>query len=67
MSMRDKRSLATLIYYPKQKMDMVKKTETNIEDWYRVHLYLLIEVSNGRQVNIHGQKYEKRFQKISHT
>lgn len=45
MSMRDKRSLATLIYYPKQKMDMVKKTETNIEDWYRVHLYLLIEVS----------------------
>ena len=45
MSMRDKRSLATLIYYPKQKMDMVKKTETNMEDWYRVHLYLLIEVS----------------------
>ena len=41
MSMRDKRSLATLIYYPKQKMDMVKKTETNMEDWYRVHLYLL--------------------------
>ena len=46
MSMRDKRSLATLIYYPKHKMDMVKKTETNIEDWFRVHLYLLIEVSN---------------------
>nr|WP_294491370.1 fructose-1,6-bisphosphatase [uncultured Mediterraneibacter sp.] len=45
MSMRDKRSLATLIYYPKQKMDMVRKTETNMEDWYRVHLYLLIEVS----------------------
>ena len=27
MSIRDKRSLATLIYYPKQKMDMIKKTE----------------------------------------
>lgn len=45
MSLRDKRALATLIYYPRQKMDMIKKTETNMEDWYRVHLYLLIEVS----------------------
>lgn len=45
MSARDKRALATLIYYPKAKMDMVKQTETNMEDWYRVHLYLLIEVS----------------------
>ena len=44
MSIRDKRSLATLIYYPKQRMDMIKKTETNMDDWYRVHLYLLIEV-----------------------
>lgn len=45
MSARDKRALATLIYYPKAKMDMVKQTETHMEDWYRVHLYLLIEVS----------------------
>lgn len=45
MGIRDKRSLATLIYYPKQRMDMIKKKETNMEDWYRVHLYLLIEVS----------------------
>lgn len=45
MSMKDKRSLATLIYYPKQKMDMIKKTESNMDDWYRVHLYLLIQVS----------------------
>ena len=45
MSMKDKKALATLIYYPKQKMDMIKKTETNMEDWYRVHLYLLIQVS----------------------
>ncbi len=45
MSIRDKKSLATLIYYPKQRLDMIKKTETNMDDWYRVHLYLLIEVS----------------------
>lgn len=45
MSDRDKRSLATLIYYPKAKMDLVRQEEPNMEDWYRVHLYLLIEVS----------------------
>ena len=45
MSERDKRSLATLIYYPKEKIELIRQTETNMEDWYRVHLYLLIEVS----------------------
>ena len=45
MSARDKKSLATLIYYPRAKMDFVKRTESNMEDWYRVNLYRLIEVS----------------------
>lgn len=45
MSARDKRSLATLIYYPRAKMDLIRQTETNMEDWYKVHLYLLIEVA----------------------
>lgn len=38
MSDRDKRSLATLIYYPKAKMDLIRQEEPNMEDWYRVHL-----------------------------
>lgn len=45
MSRKDKRSLATLIYYPKEKMAQIKKTEENMEDWYKVNLYRLIEVS----------------------
>lgn len=45
MSDRDKRSLATLVYYPREKMDIVRQSEPNMEDWYKVHLYLLIEVS----------------------
>ncbi len=45
MSHRDKQALATLIYYPRAKMDMIRQTESNMEDWYRVHLYLLIEVA----------------------
>lgn len=45
MSARDKKSLATLIYYPKEKMSIVRQTESNMDDWYRVNLYRLIEVS----------------------
>lgn len=44
MSSRDKRSLATLIYYPKEKMDRIKQEEDNMEDWYKITLYRLIEV-----------------------
>lgn len=45
LSTRDKQSLATLIYYPKDKIAQVKKTESNMEDWYKINLYRLIEVS----------------------
>ena len=44
MSQKDKRDLATLIYYPKEKMDLVKKQESNMEEWYKITLYRLIEV-----------------------
>ena len=44
MSSRDKQTLATLIYYPKEKMDRIKKTEKNMEDWYKITLYRLIEI-----------------------
>lgn len=40
----DKNGLATLIYYPKEKIELVKVTETDMENWYRVTLYRLIEV-----------------------
>lgn len=45
LSKRDKQSLATLIYYPREKMVQVKRVETNMEDWYKINLYRLIEVS----------------------
>lgn len=45
MSAADKKSLAMLIYYPRAKMDLIRQTETNMEDWYKVHLYRLIEVA----------------------
>ena len=45
MSRKDKKFLATLIYYPKAKMDKVRQTEQNMDDWYKVNLYRLIEVA----------------------
>lgn len=40
----DIKSLATLIYYPEQKLEIVLKQEQNLEDWYRITLYRLIEI-----------------------
>ncbi len=40
----EKKSLATLVYYPEQKLEIVLKEEKNIEDWYKITLYRLIEL-----------------------
>ncbi len=44
LSVQDKRSLATLIYYPREKMDVIKKMHSNMDDWHKITLYRLIEV-----------------------
>ena len=44
LSESDKNTLATLIYYPREKMDLIRRTEKNITDWYKITLYRLIEV-----------------------
>ncbi|MCD7867546.1 MAG: fructose-1,6-bisphosphatase [Clostridiales bacterium] len=44
LSNSDKRALATLIYYPKEKIELVKKQEPDMENWYKITLYRLIEV-----------------------
>lgn len=45
MSSTDKQSLATLIYYPREKMEQIIKTEPNMDDWYKITLYRLVEVT----------------------
>ena len=44
LSNADKRSLATLIYYPREKIELVRETEEEMENWYKITLYRLIEV-----------------------
>ncbi len=40
----EKSQLATLIYYPKEKLKYIMRTEENPEEWYRITLHRLIEV-----------------------
>lgn len=40
----EKKNLATLVYYPEQKLEIVKKDEENICDWYKINLNRLIEL-----------------------
>ena len=40
ISAGEKKAIATLIYYPEQKLEQVLKTEENMEDWYKVSPYL---------------------------
>ncbi|MCI5899081.1 MAG: fructose-1,6-bisphosphatase [Firmicutes bacterium] len=40
----EKRSIATLIYYPQEKLELIKRQHKDTEDWYKVTLYRLIEI-----------------------
>ncbi|MDE7271046.1 MAG: fructose-1,6-bisphosphatase [Acetatifactor sp.] len=44
ISNKDKMSLATLIYYPEEKLEIAEKEEENLEDWYRISLHRLVQV-----------------------
>lgn len=41
---QDKKDLCTLIYYPEQKLELIKNTEENLNDWYHITLHRLIAV-----------------------
>lgn len=54
LSRQDKQSLATLIYYPREKMSRILQTETNPDDWYKITLYRLIEVSRRANEQVYA-------------
>lgn len=63
ISAAEKKSIATLIYYPEQKMEQVLKTEENIEDWYKVTLYRLICIAKGASSKYTRSKVRKALPK----
>lgn len=40
----EKETLATLIYYPNEKMELILKSEPNMEDWYKITLHRLVKI-----------------------
>lgn len=40
----DKRELCTLIYYPDQKLELIKASEENLDDWYHITIHNLVAV-----------------------
>lgn len=40
----EKQELCTLIYYPEQKLELVKAVETDIDDWYRITIHQLVKI-----------------------
>ena len=41
---KERRELCTLIYYPEQKIELIKAAETDIEDWYHITIHRLVAV-----------------------
>ena len=54
MTEKDRAWFSTLIYYPAEKLDEVKRTTENMEDWYSITLYRLVEIC--REI---GSKYTR--------
>lgn len=54
MTGEERRKLATLIYYPKEKLKLIKKEVTDINEYYRITLHRLIKVCTGI-----GSKYSR--------
>ena len=42
---KEKNTLATLIYYPEEKLQLVKQQVQDLDEWYVITLYRLIEVA----------------------
>ena len=40
----EKKELCTLIYYPEQKLELIKAQEEDIDDWYRITIHQLVRV-----------------------
>lgn len=48
ISARDKRHLATLIYYPEEKLELVMQQEEDqelLEDWYKITIHRLVQMT----------------------
>ena len=63
ISAGEKKAIATLIYYPEQKLEQVIKEEENMDDWYKVTLYRLIKICKNASSKYTRSKVRKALPK----
>ena len=63
LSERDKKSLATLIYYPVEKLEIVQEEEDNLEDWYKITLHRLVQMTKRTSSKYTRSKVRKALPK----
>jgi len=63
LSESDKSALATLIYYPNEKIALVRQQEKNMDDWYKITLYRLIEICKKASSKYTRSKVRKELPK----
>ena len=54
MTQSERRRFATLIYYPKEKLELIKKETANLGEFYRITLFRLIKICK-----VVGSKYSR--------
>lgn len=55
----EKTELASLIYYPEQKLEAIRKKEKNIDEWYKTTIYELIRVCKAASSKYTRSKVRK--------
>ncbi len=65
LSFEDQEELATLIYYPKEKIDLIsqKKSKESLNHWYKVTIYHLVKVCRESASKYTRSKVRKAFPK----
>ncbi len=61
----ERAELATLIYYPEEKLDELRPRVSELEDWYRVTLRRLLEICKLVSSKYTRSKVRKRLQKTA--
>lgn len=59
----EKKEMAALIYYPEQKLEQVKKTEKNLDEWYCITIHRLISICKSSASKYTRSKVRKAMPK----
>lgn len=59
----EKKSLATLIYYPEEMIEKKKEEYTELSDWYKITLYRLVEICRASSSGYTRSKVRKALPK----